>query len=154
MIVESPAKARTVENILGSDYRVIASVGHVRDLPNYGYGVEDVKSEKFDPKYVLIKGKEDIVKEIAAAARHAERVYLSARPRPRRRAISWPRLRKRRYEKTTRSSSARLPAGHRRGVPHPGKLNMDLVDAPADPSRARPAHWLPPHLVGAEGQPE
>ena len=38
----------------GSDYRVIASVGHVRDLPNYGYGVEDIKSEKFDPKYVPI----------------------------------------------------------------------------------------------------
>ena len=41
VIVESPAKARTVENILGDDYRVIASVGHVRDLPAYGYGVED-----------------------------------------------------------------------------------------------------------------
>jgi len=132
VIVESPAKARTVENILGGDYRVIASVGHVRDLPNYGYGVEDIKSEKFDPKYVLIKGKEDIVKEIAAAARDAERVYLSTDPDREGEAISWhikeaagiP------DEKTTRVVFHEItrPAIEE-AFQHPGKLNMDLVDA-------------------------
>src|SRR5438477_10579708 len=55
VIVESPTKARTVSTILGDDYRVIASVGHVRDLPPYGYGVENIDQMDFTPKYVVVK---------------------------------------------------------------------------------------------------
>jgi DNA topoisomerase-1 len=80
VIVESPAKARTVENILGPDYRVIASVGHVRDLPLYGYGVKDIKSGDFTPIYVVPKEKKPVVDGIKAAAKRAERVYLSTDP--------------------------------------------------------------------------
>jgi DNA topoisomerase-1 len=92
-VVESPAKARTVGNILGPEYRVIASVGHVRDLPNYGYGVEDF--ENFQPKYVVVKDKrrgvdkKTVIDEIADAARHAERVYLSTDPDREGEAIAW-----------------------------------------------------------------
>jgi DNA topoisomerase-1 len=93
VIVESPAKARTVENILGADYRVIASVGHVRDLPNYGYGVEDFTT--FKPRYVVVKDKKRgvdktaVINEIAEAAKRAERVYLSTDPDREGEAISW-----------------------------------------------------------------
>ncbi len=93
VVVESPAKARTVGNILGPEYKVIASVGHVRDLPNYGYGVEDFES--FRPKYVVVKDKrrgvdkKTVIDEIADAARSAERVYLSTDPDREGEAIAW-----------------------------------------------------------------
>ncbi|MGE5594879.1 MAG: DNA topoisomerase, partial [Hyphomicrobiales bacterium] len=93
VIVESPAKARTVGNILGDDYTVLASVGHVRDLPAYGYGVEDF--ETFKPKYVVVKDKRrgvdksEIIKQIAEAAKSARRVFLSTDPDREGEAISW-----------------------------------------------------------------
>ncbi len=95
VIVESPTKARTVGNILGSDYLVIASVGHVRDLPPYGYGVEDIEKLDFRPKYVVVKDKKrgvdktGIINEIAEAARHADRVFLSTDPDREGEAIAW-----------------------------------------------------------------
>ena len=95
VIVESPTKARTVKNILGDDYEVIASVGHVRDLPPYGYGVEDIESMNFTPKYVVVKDKRrgvdktEVVSEIAAAAKAADRVFLSTDPDREGEAIAW-----------------------------------------------------------------
>ncbi len=95
VIVESPTKARTVKNILGDDYEVIASVGHVRDLPPYGYGVEDIESMNFTPKYVVVKDKRrgvdktEVVAEIAAAAKAADRVFLSTDPDREGEAIAW-----------------------------------------------------------------
>jgi DNA topoisomerase-1 len=95
VIVESPTKARTVSSILGDDYRVIASVGHVRDLPPYGYGVENIEQMDFTPKYVVVKDKKrgvdkgDVISEIAAAAKGAERVYLSTDPDREGEAIAW-----------------------------------------------------------------
>ena len=88
VIVESPAKARTIEGILGDQYRVIASVGHVRDLPSYGYGV-DVKGGSFEPTYEVLKDKKDIVKQIKDASASAERVFLSTDPDREGEAISW-----------------------------------------------------------------
>ncbi|HQW50692.1 MAG TPA: toprim domain-containing protein, partial [Tepidiformaceae bacterium] len=95
VVVESPTKARTVKNILGDDYEVIASVGHVRDLPPYGYGVESVEKMDFTPKYVVVKdarrgvNKSEVVAEIAAAAKAAERVFLSTDPDREGEAIAW-----------------------------------------------------------------
>ncbi len=88
VIVESPAKARTIESILGDGYRVIASVGHVRDLPERGYGV-DVKGGTFVPAYKVLKDKREVVKQITEAAAEAERVYLSTDPDREGEAISW-----------------------------------------------------------------
>ncbi|MBI5948074.1 MAG: type I DNA topoisomerase [Chloroflexi bacterium] len=138
VIVESPAKARTVENILGDDYRVIASVGHVRDLPPYGYGVEDIKKLNFSPKYVVVKDKKRgvdktaVISEIADAAKHADRVFLSTDPDREGEAISWH-IREAAgipEEKTTRVVFHEItrPAIED-AFRHPGKVDMQLVDA-------------------------
>ena len=150
--MESPAKARTVGNILGDDYQVIASVGHVRDLPNYGYGVEDFES--FKPKYVVVKDKRrgvdksDVISTIATAAKNADRVFLSTDPDREGEAIAWhireaagipeekttrvvfheitkPAI-ERAFEEATAPASLDTQAEPRKG---PGRLDMDLVDA-------------------------
>ena len=69
VIVESPAKARTLSNILGREYDVRASVGHVRDLPKSQLGVD--VDDDFAPQYIVPKDKKDVVKELKEAAKHA-----------------------------------------------------------------------------------
>ena len=69
IIVESPAKARTLKKFLGSRYQVLASVGHVRDLPKSRLGVDP--DNDFAPSYVTIKGKGDVIKELRSAAKKA-----------------------------------------------------------------------------------
>ena len=78
VIVESPAKARTIERYLGKDYEVAASVGHVRDLPAKELGVE--VEEGFEPKYVTIRGKGKVLQELKRKARQAEDVILATDP--------------------------------------------------------------------------
>ena len=78
VIVESPAKAKTIKKYLGGDYEVIASMGHVRDLPKARLCV-DVKND-FKPKYAIIKGKEKLVSELKEAAEEADTVYLATDP--------------------------------------------------------------------------
>ncbi|TAK63857.1 MAG: DNA topoisomerase I, partial [Dehalococcoidia bacterium] len=78
VIVESPAKARTLSGILGKDYDVKASVGHVRDLPKSQLGV-DVEHD-FAPKYIIPRDKKDVVKGLKEAAKKASTVYLATDP--------------------------------------------------------------------------
>ena len=87
VIVESPAKAKTIKKYLGGDYEVIASMGHVRDLPKARLCV-DVKND-FKPKYAIIKGKEKLVSELKEAAEEADTVYLATDPDREGEAISW-----------------------------------------------------------------
>ncbi|MDR1565271.1 MAG: type I DNA topoisomerase [Oscillospiraceae bacterium] len=87
VIVESPAKAKTIKKYLGSDYEVVASMGHVRDLPPTRLSV-DVK-KKFTPKYVIIKGKEELVEKLQKAAKKSDTVYLATDPDREGEAISW-----------------------------------------------------------------
>ena len=87
VIVESPAKARTIGKILGKDYEVMASLGHVRDLPPYRFGVN--VAEDFTPYYEVPKDKKDIVKKLAAIAQKVETVYLATDPDREGEAISW-----------------------------------------------------------------
>ncbi|MDP2948355.1 MAG: type I DNA topoisomerase [Chloroflexota bacterium] len=87
VVVESPAKARTVANILGDQYEVKASVGHVRDLPKSVLGV-DVK-QGFEPYYIVPKEKRSVVGEIQAAAQRAETVFLATDPDREGEAIAW-----------------------------------------------------------------
>ncbi len=87
VIVESPAKAKTINKILGRDFVVKASMGHVRDLPEKDLGV-DVENE-FKPKYVTIKTREKVLKELKAVARDAERIYLAPDPDREGEAIAW-----------------------------------------------------------------
>ncbi|WP_022846308.1 type I DNA topoisomerase [Desulfurobacterium sp. TC5-1] len=87
LIVESPAKAKTIQRYLGKDFIVKASMGHVRDLPEKEFGVDIEKD--FKPKYVIIKGKQKVVKEIKEAAKKADEVYLATDPDREGEAISW-----------------------------------------------------------------
>jgi DNA topoisomerase-1 len=87
VIVESPAKAKTLEKFLGRDFRVLASYGHVRDLPKKGLGVD--RSKEYEPTYEVLKGKEKTLGELKKAAREAAAVYLAADPDREGEAISW-----------------------------------------------------------------
>ncbi|MDF2606374.1 MAG: topoisomerase [Bacillales bacterium] len=87
VIVESPAKAKTIERYLGKKYKVIASMGHVRDLPKSQIGIEIDKN--FEPKYITIRGKGQIVKDLKSAAKKAKNVYLAADPDREGEAIAW-----------------------------------------------------------------
>ena len=87
VIVESPSKAKTIGKFLGSRYKVIASVGHVRDLPKSKLGI-DIDND-FEPQYISIRGKGDIIKELKKEAKNASKVYLATDPDREGEAISW-----------------------------------------------------------------
>ena len=87
VIVESPSKAKTLKSYLGSDFNVVASKGHVRDLPAAKLSV-DVKND-FAPKYTIVKGKESLVKELEKAVAESDKVYLATDPDREGEAISW-----------------------------------------------------------------
>jgi len=87
VIVESPAKARTVGRFLGSGYEVLASMGHVRDLPSGNLGVDTENS--FEPTYVDVAGREKVIREIKKSAKTADKIYLATDPDREGEAISW-----------------------------------------------------------------
>ena len=87
VIVESPSKAKTIGKYLGSSYKVIASVGHVRDLPKSKLGI-DIDND-FEPEYISIRGKGDLIKELKKEAKAADKVYLATDPDREGEAISW-----------------------------------------------------------------
>ncbi len=87
VIVESPSKAKTIGKFLGSRYKVIASVGHVRDLPKSKLGI-DIDND-FEPRYISIRGKGEIIKELKKEAKNASKVYLATDPDREGEAISW-----------------------------------------------------------------
>ena len=87
VIVESPAKAKTIKKFLGSNYEVIASYGHVRDLPKSRLGVEP--ESDFEPKYITIRGKGDVIAALRREAKKADKVYLATDPDREGEAISW-----------------------------------------------------------------
>ena len=87
VIVESPAKAKTIEKYLGGEYKVIASMGHLRDLPRSTIGV-DIAND-FTPEYIPVKGRESIISELKKNAKSANTVYLATDPDREGEAISW-----------------------------------------------------------------
>lgn len=87
VIVESPAKAKTIGKYLGPDYQVIASMGHVRDLPKSKLSVD--VDNGFEPNYQPIQGKEDIIRDLKRAAKKSDKVYLATDPDREGEAISW-----------------------------------------------------------------
>ena len=130
VIVESPAKAKTIKKYLGSGYEVVASMGHVRDLPKARLSV-DIK-KKFTPKYEIIKGKEKLVDELKALAEKSENIYLATDPDREGEAISWhlayilglPEDYCIRVE-----FNEITKAGVTNGMSNPRSINIDLVDA-------------------------
>ena len=87
VILESPSKAKTVKKILGSNYKIEACVGHIRDLPKSHFGV-DVEND-FEPKYITIRGKGDILAHLRKVAKTANKIYLATDPDREGEAISW-----------------------------------------------------------------
>ncbi|MBQ2094170.1 MAG: type I DNA topoisomerase, partial [Ruminococcus sp.] len=130
VIVESPAKAKTIKKYLGKDYEVVASMGHVRDLPKARLSV-DIKNN-FAPKYDIIKGKEKLVKELKSLAENSDNVYLATDPDREGEAISWhlayilglpdDYCRRVEFNEITKS-------GVQNGMSNPRAINTDLVNA-------------------------
>src|SRR6266849_9960856 len=130
VIVESPAKANTINKYLGADYVVKASLGHVKDLPKSKLGV-DVEND-FEPVYDIIPGKEKVVKELRTAAKSAERIFLAADPDREGEAIC------QHLKEILDGNKAEIfrvlfneitPKAIRAAVEHPGRINQHIVDA-------------------------
>jgi DNA topoisomerase-1 len=130
VIVESPAKAHTLEKILGRSYRVAASVGHVRDLPKGRIAV-DVERD-FQPEYINVRGKSDIIKSLKAASGASARTLLASDPDREGEAIAWHLAT---ILDIDPSSECRIRMqeitehGVRNAVANPDRIDMNLVDA-------------------------
>ncbi|MDO4477148.1 MAG: type I DNA topoisomerase [Clostridia bacterium] len=130
VIVESPAKAKTIKKYLGKGYDVVASMGHVRDLPEKRLSV-DIKKD-FAPKYAIIKGKEKIVEELKEKAEKSDNIYLATDPDREGEAISWHLA----YilgldlDKKNRITFNEITkSGIESGIKSPREVDIDLVNA-------------------------
>jgi DNA topoisomerase-1 len=130
VIVESPAKAKTIERYLGNKYKVKASMGHVRDLPRSQMGVNVENS--YEPKYITIRGKGPVLKDLKTAAKKAKKIYLAADPDREGEAIAWHLAHSLDVDIT---SDCRVVFNEitkdaiKESFKHPRPINMDLVDA-------------------------
>ena len=130
VIVESPAKAKTIKKYLGSDFDVVASMGHVRDLPENRLSV-DVKKD-FKPKYEVIKGKEKLVEELKEAADKSDEIFLATDPDREGEAFSWHLayllgLDVEDHNRVTFNEITKTAVTN--GIEHPRAIDMDLVNA-------------------------
>lgn len=130
IIVESPSKAKTIGKYLGSRYKVMASVGHVRDLPKSRLGVE-IEND-FEPDYINIRGKGPLIKELKSEAKKARKVYLATDPDREGEAISWHLAHILGIDEDT---ECRIEFNEvtkdavKAAIKKPRTINMDLVDA-------------------------
>ena len=130
VVVESPAKAKTINKYLGRDFKVIASMGHVRDLPKSKLGV-DVDAG-FEPEYVVIPARAKVIKELKEAAKAADEIFVATDPDREGEAIGWHlseelggkkrKIHRLMFNEITKK--AILEA-----IKHPGKIDMRMVDA-------------------------
>ena len=133
VIVESPAKARTLQGILGSNYEITASVGHVRDLPKSKLGV-DIDNE-FAPQYVVPREKRDVVNKIKEAATRASAIYLATDPDREGEAISWHLVAAAELDSVAGRPLQRVvfheitPNAIQEAFRHPRDIDLALVDA-------------------------
>lgn len=130
VIVESPAKSKTIEKFLGRNYTVRASMGHLRDLPKSIFGV-DIE-HGFEPKYINIRGKGELIKELKAAAKKADKVYIATDPDREGEAIGWHLAH---ILGLDPESDCRIefheitPGAVKDALKHPRKIDLDMVDA-------------------------
>ncbi len=130
VIVESPSKIKSVKKYLGSGYNVMASVGHVRDLPKSKLGVDIDKG--FKPQYINMPDKKDVIKQLKEAAANSEQVLLATDPDREGEAISWHLahiLGLDLNEENRISFNEITKTGVSAGINNPHKINLDLVDA-------------------------
>ncbi|HRU96013.1 MAG TPA: type I DNA topoisomerase [Ruminococcus sp.] len=130
VIVESPAKAKTIQKYLGSGYEVIASMGHVRDLPKSKLGVDT--ENDFEPLYTDMKGKEDVIKELKKHAKKCGKIYLATDPDREGEAISWHIAQMLKLDMNDNNRVAFneiTKSGVQNGMSNPHKIDVDLVNA-------------------------
>ena len=130
IIVESPAKAKTIEKFLGKGYKVKASVGHVRDLPKSKLGV-DIENN-FEPNYITIRGKAGTVNELKKEAKKSDKVFLATDPDREGEAISWHLaflLGLDEEEKNRIEFNEITKEAVRNAIKNPRKIDKNLVDA-------------------------
>ncbi|WP_368909258.1 type I DNA topoisomerase [Staphylococcus hominis] len=130
VIVESPAKAKTIEKYLGKRYKVIASMGHVRDLPRSQMGV-DVE-ENYEPKYITIRGKGPVVKDLKKYAKKAKKVFLASDPDREGEAIAWHLSKILELEESKENRvvfNEITKDAVKESFKHPRGIEMNLVDA-------------------------
>lgn len=130
VIVESPAKAKTIKKYLGKDYDVVASMGHVRDLPEKRLSV-DIKNN-FEPKYAIVKGKDALVKELKEKAKKSQKVLLATDPDREGEAISWHLaylLNLDLNDKNRVTFNEITKTGVSAGIKGPRSVDIDLVNA-------------------------
>ena len=129
VIVESPAKVKTVKKFLGSNYEVAASNGHVRDLPKSQLGI-DIEND-YEPKYITIRGKGELLASLRKEAKKADKVYLATDPDREGEAISWhlatalkldeKKMRRITFNEITKSAV-------KESIKHARDIDMNLVD--------------------------
>jgi DNA topoisomerase I len=130
VIVESPAKAKTINKLIGKDYIVKASVGHIRDLPKSELGVDE---ETFEPTYAILEGKEKVVSELRAAAKKADQIFIASDPDREGEAIGWhvmnviggdadKKVRRVLFHEITKTAV-------QKAMDHPGTIDMNKVNA-------------------------
>src|SRR3989338_8776155 len=134
VIVESPAKGKTIERYLGKDYRVLASFGHVRDLPEHSLGVDP--AHNFIPEYQTVSRAKKVVAALKAAAKDAETVYLATDYDREGEAIAWHLVQALGLESDQKKTQVQRITFHeitqeaiQEAVTHPRALDMDLVNA-------------------------
>ncbi|WP_347132100.1 type I DNA topoisomerase [Staphylococcus hominis] len=130
VIVESPAKAKTIEKYLGKRYKVIASMGHVRDLPRSQMGV-DVE-DNYEPKYITIRGKGPVVKDLKKYAKKAKKIFLASDPDREGEAIAWHLSKILELEESKENRvvfNEITKDAVKESFKHPRGIEMNLVDA-------------------------
>ena len=130
VIVESPAKVKTIKKFLGSNYEVMASNGHVRDLPKSTLGI-DIEHD-YEPKYITIRGKGDILSALRKEVKKAEKIYLATDPDREGEAISWHlyealKLQDKKVYRITFNEITKTAV--RESLKHPREIDMNLVNA-------------------------
>mgnify|MGYP002747710150 FL=1 len=132
LIVESPAKVKTIKKYLGKDYDVTASNGHVRDLPKSNLGI-DVEND-YEPKYITIRGKGDLLAKLRKSVKKADKIYLATDPDREGEAISWHLSKALKLEEGDKkfyriSFNEITKKAIAEAIKHPRDIDMNLVDA-------------------------
>lgn len=130
VIVESPAKANTIKKFLGGSTKVVASMGHIRDLPKSKLGV-DVEND-FEPQYINIRGKGDLIKSLKKEAKHAKKIYIATDPDREGEAIAWhlATILQDERDKITRVTFNEITKNAvQQAIKEPRNIDVNLVDA-------------------------
>ena len=147
VVVESPAKAKTIGRYLGDDYKIIASVGHIRDLPSGTLGVD--VNNNFKPRYITMRGKTKVIKDLREAAKDADKVLIATDPDREGEAIAWhvaDVLKIPKDELNRISFNEITQKAVNEAVEKPRKIDMDLFNA-------QQARRILDRLVGYELSP-